>query len=68
MNGKATASKPSKPWRVNGGSGTSTFDFRSQRAAYDHVKAIIRAGHKARIYHWEDGRWALYEKIDQLDA
>ena len=57
------ARPPSKPWRVYGARGIST-DFRGQRAAYDAVNTITKAGNKATVYHWEDGRWVKYEVID----
>jgi hypothetical protein len=56
------ARPPSKPWRVYGARGISV-DYRSQRAAYEAVKSITNAGVTARVWHWEDGRWVLFEKI-----
>ena len=55
--------KPSKPWRVYGARGISN-DHRSERAAYDEVQTLLRNGTKATVYHWEDGSWRLYERID----
>lgn len=54
---------PSKPWRVYGAHGLST-DYRSQRAAYEAVKSIVKGGTKATVYHWEGGRWVKYEVIE----
>ena len=58
-----STSKPAKPWRVYGVRGMST-DHRSQPAAYRDVKTITGFGHKAKVYHWEDGSWRLYEVIE----
>ena len=57
--------KPSRPWRVHGARGLST-DHRSERAAYEAVKTIT-TGHgatRATVYHWENGSWKLYERVD----
>lgn len=54
---------PSKRWRVYGARGISE-DFRSERAAYDQVQTLLRNGTKATVYHWEQGGWVLYERID----
>jgi len=56
---------PSKKWRVYGARGMST-DHRSQRAAYEAVNTITRLGSRATVYHWENGGWKLYERIDAL--
>lgn len=53
---------PAKKWRVYGARGIS-IDFRSQRAAYEDVKAIVAGGVAAKVYHWEGGAWQLYERI-----
>ena len=53
---------PAKKWRVYGARGLSE-DYRSQRAAYDAVNTINRLGSKATVYHWENGRWVLYERL-----
>lgn len=58
-------SKPAKPWRVYGARGMST-DYRGQRGAYDAVGVITRGGNTAKVYHWEDGRWARYEVIEPV--
>jgi hypothetical protein len=67
--------KPAKPWRVYGARGLST-DHRSQRAAYEAVKAITTGvgACAAKVYHWEagtavgsdrgNGSWRYYERID----
>jgi hypothetical protein len=54
---------PARKWRVYGARGISE-DYRSQRAAYDAVKVIVTAGTRARVYHWEDGRWVRYEDVE----
>ena len=59
----STTRPPAKKWRVYGARGLST-DYRSQRAAYDAVASITNAGTKARVWHWEDGSWRLYEQIE----
>ena len=56
---------PSKPWRVYGARGMSE-DYRSQRAAYEAVSVITRGGNPAKVYHWEDGTWRLFERIDPV--
>ncbi len=66
--------RPSKPWRVrlfsSDGSIPSVADFRSSKAAYDHVTIHrLRAErgegpvNAVRVLQWGDGRWYLYEKI-----
>ena len=55
--------KPSKPWRVYGARGLST-DYRGQRGAYDAVSSLTKAGTRATVYHWEEGRWVKYEVIE----
>ena len=62
----ATDRKPSKPWRVHGRGGIST-DYRGQRAAYDAVAAVTKAGARATVWHWEEGRWVKYEVIEPGD-
>jgi len=54
---------PSKKWRVYGARGISE-DFRSERDAYDRVQTLLRNDTKATVYHWEEGGWRLYERID----
>lgn len=58
-----TTRSPSKRWRVYGARGISE-DHRSERAAYDHVQTLLRNDTRATVYHWEDGGWVLYERID----
>lgn len=53
---------PAKKWRVYGARGINT-DYRSQRAAYEAVASIVKSGAKARVWHWENGSWKLYEQI-----
>ncbi len=55
-------SDPAKKWRVYGARGLSE-DFRSQRAAYEHVRSTVARGATAKVYHWEDGSWRLYERV-----
>ncbi|MFI7042602.1 hypothetical protein ACIBI0_38495 [Microbispora rosea] len=54
--------EPAKTWRVYGARGISQ-DFRSQRAAYEDVRAVVATGAEAKVYHWEDGAWRLYETV-----
>ncbi len=58
---------PSKPWRVTWPSLVTTApnsaDYRSQRAAYEAVESVTRIV-AATVYHWEDGDWRLYERIE----
>ncbi len=58
---------PSKKWRVYGARGISE-DYRSERAAYEAVATITRLGSQARVYHWGNGSWNLYEKIEPEGA
>lgn len=65
--------RPAKPWRVHGPRGMSQ-DFGSERAAYEAVGTISRAGNVAKVYHWEAatsvgfdqgaGSWRYYERIE----
>ena len=52
-----------KPWRVYGARAIEG-DYRGQPAAYEAVNSIVAAGIKARVFHWEDSRWCLYEEIE----
>lgn len=62
---RRTTGKPAKPWRVYGGASlTFSEDYRSQIAAYEAVQELTGPGHAATVYHWEDGRWVLYEVIE----
>jgi hypothetical protein len=54
--------QPSKPWRVRGPNLPE--DFRSQKAAYEAVQELNGWGHVATVYHFEDGRWVLYERVE----
>jgi hypothetical protein len=60
---RRTTGKPAKPWRVYGARGLST-DYRSQRSAYEAVSSLTKAGTRATVYHWEEGRWVRYEVIE----
>ena len=55
---------PAKLWRVYGPRSFST-DHRSQRAAYERVRAVTKnLGTTAVVYHWQDGSWLLHERIE----
>ena len=59
-----SGTKPAKPWRVYGPGSFST-DHRSQRAAYERVNGVTRKlGSKAKVYHWDEGSWRLYEVVE----
>ena len=53
---------PTRKWRVYF-RGISA-DYRSQRAAYDAVRTATTLGTKTKVYHWEEGSWRLYERIE----
>jgi len=60
-----TTTKPAKPWRVI--TGGVTTDYSSERKAYDALNALAAIGTaaigvKVTVHHWENGRWALYER------
>jgi len=58
--------KPAKKWRV-GETGSSDVDsappYTSQNKAYEAVRAFTDDGVPATIWHYEGGRWWLYERI-----
>jgi hypothetical protein len=54
---------PAKKWRVYGARAISV-DYRSQRAAYEAVGVVTRAGNAARVHHWQDGSWVLHEHVE----
>lgn len=56
----------SKPWRVSH-AGAVVY-FRSQKAAYEHVKSLLGLGQWIRVRHWDEGRWALYEEFPAEEA
>ena len=51
------------PWRVVGTNNLHA-DYSSQRLAYDAVAELTGFGHAAEVYHWEQGDWRLYERIE----
>ena len=63
-----TTSKPKTPsrrWRVV--TADSTVDYTSEKKAYGAVNSLAAIGTAAlglriTVYHWEDGRWGLYER------
>lgn len=55
---------PSNRWRISGVRGAGNLHYRSERAAYDAVEIFVAGGEKVTVYHWEDGSWKLYERID----
>jgi hypothetical protein len=61
-----TDRKPSNRWRVYGSS-PAMVNCRSERAAYDRVAALAKLGSRATVYHWEDGGWVLYERIESQE-
>ena len=54
--------KPDKPWQVRS-AGYSTWHYRSRWAMRRDVREIIWDS-AAEIWHWEDGAWRLYERIE----
>lgn len=64
----STAKPPRKKWRVhdrdeNGGP-DNPVTVGSEKAAFQEVaRAINGKGHEAWVYHFEGGRWQLYEKL-----
>lgn len=60
-----TSRKPSKPWRVEAYAPELVAKtFRGQSAAYEHVQAHLADGWRASVWHWEEGRWCLYERLE----
>jgi len=59
----STPKTPSKKWRVYGANSLHE-DYRSQSAAYDAVNELNDWGHTATVWHWEDGDWRLYERVE----
>jgi len=51
---------PAKKWRVSWGPSNAT-DYPSQPKAYE---ALTEWTGRATVYHWKDGQWRLYERIE----
>lgn len=59
---------PAKKWRVVVGSTDpkSTRVFRSESKAYEFVREQLPHGHRIEVRVWEDGRWRLFEILNDL--
>lgn len=61
--------RPAKPWSVDGPADHGDGErYRSQAAAYEAVAELTGFGHKATVYHWQDGSWRLYERVEVAPA
>lgn len=58
MNGRP----PTKRWQVR--TPGACEDRRSEKGAYDLALGLARNLLHAEVWHWEDGRWRLYERIE----
>ena len=54
--------KPAKPWRVYGSNNLSG-DYEGLDAAQDAAKELNGWNHAARIEHWENGGWHLFQNV-----
>lgn len=59
---RTTTGKPAKPWRVYGSNLPE--DYRSEKGAYEAAAELVRWGHAATVWHWADGAWQLYERVE----
>lgn len=63
-----TARRPSKPWKVilTGPDVTAESQHTSEAKTYTFIRAALGPGSpatKARVEHWEDGRWIWYDTV-----
>lgn len=59
----ASSVKPYKPWRITNSASGEVQERRGEMPAYACVGGIVANGGAAKIEHWEDGRWVLFEII-----
>lgn len=59
-------SAPAKPWRVATRIADAPVDCRSQKAAYEAVCGFADSGTPCTVWHWENGDWRLYERVEPL--
>lgn len=53
---------PAKRWQVR--TPTSCEDRRSQKGAYELALGLANALLSSEVWHWEDGSWRLYERVE----
>lgn len=58
---------PTNKWRVYVGRVAPDLhrNFRSKDKAYEYVRAKLPSGHKITVKVWENGRWRLFEVLNE---